>query len=201
VTRCAALLGSFAISIACAIGEGGTDRPSSTIADDSGSSTGASASTSGAETAADDGSTPCVPGQQIACPCPGGSEGAQACNAAGTGYEPCMCPDPDSETSSGASTDTTTAASADTIGPDECVMDDDTCDSCVLCGIEGPCSDLYNECAGTELCSEAVNCVIMCGFSEICVSKCAPKPDSLRGELFNQLTECLRGVCPQCVQD
>ena len=201
MTRGLSLLGPFAIAIACASGDEGPNRPATTIADDTGSTTAVTASASGDDSGDDDGSTPCVPGQQIACPCPGGTDGAQACNDAGTGYEPCVCPGDDETGESGESTGSMTSATtgtSDTGMTNDCAPDQ-TCDACALCSLETACKELYDACASLEICGASANCVLECGFTLSCAQQCAPADDSERAQLFEELTLCVAGVCPQCL--
>jgi hypothetical protein len=192
VTRSAAALASLAI--ACAIGEGG-DRPNSTVTVDT-ESTGGDVGSTGATESGDEGSTLCVPGQQIACPCPGGSEGAQACNAAGTGYEPCVCANADS--GSGESTEGTTSTDTGDIDIADCSPDVE-CNACVNCEITNACKEQYETCTSNAACSESADCTIVCGFTQECALKCAPANDKEAAQLFNDLSLCLASVCPQCL--
>jgi hypothetical protein len=193
---------ALAIACACAWGEGGTDRPTSTIADDTSNTGGATESSGGAETGGDDGSGACVPGQQIACPCPGGAEGAQACNAAGTGYLPCECPDDDADsggpsTSSGSSDGPDTGNGATTDPTGQC-GGEEQCDLCVECGVDDPCKEQYAECISDATCAAAAECVFACGFNPDCGMKCAPTDNSEGAILYAELADCLTITCPQC---
>ena len=207
MTRCATLV--FALALGCASG-GEPDRPASTLNVDTESSTGNDATTDVTDSGDDDGPGACVPGQQIACACPLGSQGAQACNASGTGYGPCECPGADDEASgssgsgasdeSGESGESTTTDPSDTVDPTGECPPDAACDACVVCSVESVCKELYTTCTGEQVCNDAANCVIMCGFNPTCATKCAPEPDSEVSEPYQALIECLGGACPQCLE-
>ena len=122
------LISLLFFSAACVASDDGSDD---------GSDNAAATENANGDVADDDGDTPCVAGQSIACACPDGSMSAQTCMPDGSGYGECACGDDDDDDDDDPTTgDDDDDASPTTGGDDD--DDDDMSDDSGDTGVEIP---------------------------------------------------------------